>query len=162
VGHWHEVAGYTIIALVFVGTMALAYLLGRKKTAVKAGVSSATMPLSSERLPLQLSAGFLGAALCWLLLVEIGTAAWYRAHESNLISGIRWSVQWPEKAPNFQKLKIDPEIRSVLRFDEGQAAAWTLTSPRASEGVGEPTTFGMQVNASRPNTISCYLYVFRW
>src|SRR5262249_13478373 len=31
VGRWHEIAGYTIIALVFVGTMGLAYLLGRAK-----------------------------------------------------------------------------------------------------------------------------------
>ena len=30
VTRWHDVAGYTIIALVFVGTMGLAYLLGRK------------------------------------------------------------------------------------------------------------------------------------
>jgi exosortase len=162
VGRWHDIAGYTIIALVFIGTMALAYLLGRKKAAEKTSLSPATMRLPPERLPLPLSAGFLGAALCWLLLVEIGTAAWYRAHESNLVSGIRWSVQWPEHAPNFQKLKIDPEIRSVLRFDQGQAAAWTITSPRDSEGVGEPKISSTQVNASRPNRISCYLYVFRW
>ena len=31
VGRWHDIAGYTIIALVFVGTMGLAYWLGRKK-----------------------------------------------------------------------------------------------------------------------------------
>jgi len=120
------------------------------------------MRLPPERPRPGLSARFLGATLCWLLLVEIGTAAWYCAHERNLVSGIRWSVQWPEQAPSFQKLKIDPEIRSVLRFDQGQAAAWTITSPRDSEGVGEPKTFGTQVNASKPDIISCYLYVFRW
>ena len=32
VTRWHDVAGYTIIALVFVGTMGLAYLLGPKKS----------------------------------------------------------------------------------------------------------------------------------
>src|SRR6266508_1263527 len=32
VGRWHDIAGYSIIALVFVTTMALAYLLGRRKT----------------------------------------------------------------------------------------------------------------------------------
>ena len=86
-------------------------------------------------------------ALCWLLFVEIGTAAWYRLHERNLVSGIRWNVQWPEQAPNFRKLKIDNEIRAVLRFDEGDAAAWTISSP---------------VNATEPNTVPCSLYVFRW
>ena len=73
--------------------------------------------------------------------------AWYRLHERNLISGIRWNVQWPEQAPNFRKLKIDNEIRAVLRFDEGDAAAWTISSP---------------VNATEPKTVPCSLYVFRW
>ena len=31
VGQWHDIAGYTIVALVFVGTMVLAYLLGKAR-----------------------------------------------------------------------------------------------------------------------------------
>jgi exosortase len=149
VSRWHDIAGYTIIAFVFVATLAFAYLLGRRKTnnSVAAGVSPAKMQVQPARLPLQFSAWYVMAALCWLLFVEIGTASWYRLHERNLISGIRWNVQWPEQAPNFRKLKIDNEIRAVLRFDEGDAAAWTISSP---------------VNATEPNTVSCSLYVFRW
>jgi exosortase len=188
VTRWHDVAGYIIIALVFVGTMGLAYLLGRRKPAdpVVAGVppariqpmagvpakpkpregwSPAIMRLQPRKLsglPLQFPAPYLTAALCWLLFIEIGTAGWYRLHERNLISGIRWSVQWPEQASSFRKLKIDAEIRGVLRFDEGQAAAWTLTSPATSEKVREPRVSGTQVNGSRENTISCLLYLFRW
>jgi hypothetical protein len=96
------------------------------------------------------------------LFVEIGIAAWYRAHETNLVSGIRWTVQWPEQAPNFRKLNIDPEIRSVLRFDEGQCAAWTLTPPPASESSQPAKTSGTHVNRLPPNAVACYLYVFRW
>ena len=102
------------------------------------------------------------AALCWLLFVEIGIAAWYRVHETNLVSGIRWTVQWPEQAPNFRKLNIDPEIRSVLRFDEGQSAAWMLTPPPTSESSPPAKTSGTQVNRLPPNAVACYLYVFRW
>ena len=118
--------------------------------------------MQPARLPLQFPAFYLVAALCWLLFVEIGTAAWYRVHETNLVSAARWSVRWPEQSPNFRKLKIDPEIRGVLRFDEGEAAAWTLTSPISSENAGEPRASGTQVNGSRENTISCLLFVFRW
>ena len=79
-------------------------------------------------------------------------------------------MQWPEQASNFRKLKIDEEIRSVLRFDEGHGGAWTLTLPRNSEhslrakdfDVREPTALATADRRSRPNTISCYLYVFRW
>ena len=147
VSRWHDIAGYSIIALVFVATMAIAYLLGRNKVAVVQGVSPATMRLQPTRLSLQLPASFLMAALCWLLLVEVGTASWYRFHERNLVSGIRWSVRWPEQAPNFHRLKINDEIRAVLRFDQAEAAIWTASS---------------QLDSSRPISISCALYAFRW
>jgi len=170
-GHWHDTAGYTIIMLVFVSTMGLAYWLGRKKAPVVAGVSPAESGCSGTRvacksqptrLPLQFPVSFVAAALCWLLLVEIGTASWYRVHERNLVSAATWSVRWPEQSPNFRKLKIDSEIRGVLRFDEGEAAAWTLTPPATSENAGEPKGSGTQVNGTRENTISCLLYLFRW
>ena len=147
VGRWHDIAGYSIIALVFVATMVLAYLLGKHNRTVATGVSPAKMQVQPTRLPLQFSARYVLAALCWLLFIEIGTASWYGLHERNLISGIRWNVQWPEQATNFRKVKIDNEIRAVLRFDEGNAAAWTISSP---------------VNATEPNSVSCSLYVFRW
>src|SRR5205823_11725499 len=100
ISRWHDLAGYTIVGLVFVGTMGLAYLLGGKKPAVVAGVSPARAKLQPTRLSLQVPAPYLAAALCWFLVVEIGTATWYRVHETNLVSGIRWSVRWPEQAPN--------------------------------------------------------------
>jgi exosortase/archaeosortase family protein len=154
VTRWHDVAGYTIVALVFVGTMGLAYLLGRSE--IRHQRSEVLGQWSVVSSP------YLAAALCWLFFAEIGTAAWYRVHETNLVSGTRWSVQWPEQAPNFRKLKIDPEIRGVLRFDEGEAAAWTLTSPSSSENAPLAKASGTQVNGSRENTTSCLLYVCRW
>ncbi len=154
VSRWHDIAGYTIIALVFVGTMSLAYLLGRSE--IRHQRSEVPGRWSVVR------SSYLAAALCWLFFVEVGTVAWYRAHERNLVRGIPWSVRWPDQALNFHKLKIDQEIRAVLRFDDGEAAAWTLTSPISSEKVAKPRASGTQVNRSGENTISCLLYVFRW
>src|SRR5262249_17369069 len=171
VGRWHDIAGYSIIALVFVATLAFAYLLGRRKTSnsVAAGVSPAESGCSGTRvacksqrslLPLQLPVSFVTGALCWLLLVELGTANWYRIHERNLVSGMRWNVKWPEQAANFRKLKIDEEIRAVLRFDDGDAAAWTLTSLRTAETAH--TAVATSVDRSAGNTIGCSLFVFQW
>lgn len=148
VSRWHDIAGYSIIAFVFVATMALAYLLSKHKAPLVADGPRTKMQVPPTRLSLQFSARYvIAAAICWLLLIEIGTAAWYRLHERNLVSGIRSSVQWPEQAPNFRKLKIDNEIRALLRFDKGDAATWTLSLP---------------VNATKPKIVSCSLYVFRW
>src|SRR5262249_44320607 len=170
VSRWHDIAGYTIIALVFVGTMGLAHLLGSRKT-VAAGVSPAnTNDAQRARLPQQIPAALLTAALCWLLFVEIGSAAWYRIHERNLIMSIAWSVKWPQQAPNFRTLKIDEEVRSVLRFDEGHAAAWTITSTPTAESaaltgdlrVPEPKNSPMRLKVPQQDSISCLLYTFRW
>jgi exosortase len=174
-GRWHDIAGYSIIALVFMATMALAYLLGKfeirnRKSEIKgngpqsaigsgadgigdtegkaaAGSGEQAWERASFNRQSAIPVFYLAAALGWLLLVEIGTASWYRLHERTLISGIRWSVQWPEQAPNFHQLEINDEIRAVLRFDQAEAATWTANS---------------QLDSSRPNTISCALYVFRW
>src|SRR5207247_8006834 len=89
VSRWHDIAGYSIIALVFLATMALAYLVGRSeirnpKSEKRDGFQS---EIGSRQSAIPLSC--LAAALCWLLFVAIGTATWYRVHERNLISGIR-------------------------------------------------------------------------
>jgi len=160
VTRWHNIAGYAIVALVFVGTLGLAYVLGRKKPsdAVVAGVPPPTMEqLQPTRLPLQSPAwsfrtSYLLFALGWIVAVELGAHLWYRAHESNLVTTTGWNVQWPETAPNFRKLKIDEEVRRQLRFDQGHAAFWTW--PAQSSPATSPT--------SSSKTITCLLYLFRW
>src|SRR5438445_1677456 len=88
VDRWHGVAGYSIIALVFLATLGFAYFLGRKKALVIAGMPPAeSRPQQPTRLPLQLPVTYLAAAICWLLFVEIATASWYRLHEGNFIRG---------------------------------------------------------------------------
>jgi len=168
VGRWHDVAGYTIIALVFLSTMGLAYLLGKSKIRnPKSEIEGQSSQVGSQRSEVRgrwsvVGSPYVAAALCWLLFVEIGIAAWYRAHETNLVSGIRWTVQWPEQAPHFRKLNIDPEIRTILRFDEGESAAWMLTPAPTSENSPPTKPSGMQMNGVPPNTVACQLYVFRW
>jgi exosortase len=138
VGRWHDIVGYSIILLVFGFTLALAHSLG--KTIVsppKSEVRSGRFAIGGPYLA--------AAAICWILLMEIGTASWYRFHERNLISSPQWSVQWPEQAANFRKLNVAEEIRAVLRFDEARAASWTIDSPTTSS-----------------DPVSCLFYVFRW
>jgi len=79
-------------------------------------------------------------------------------------------VKWPQQAPNFRTLKIDEEVRSVLRFDEGHGAAWTITSAPNAEStpltgdlrVPGPKDSTMPLNALQQDSISCLLYTFRW
>ena len=60
VGRWHDIAGYSIIALVFVATLGLAYLLGRRKASVVAGVPPAESGfMQPTRLPLQFQMSYI-------------------------------------------------------------------------------------------------------
>src|SRR5438132_4529301 len=88
VNRWHNLAGYAIIGLVFIGTLGLAYLLGKKKPsdAVVAGVPPASMEqLQPTRLPLQsvvtprsFPPSYFVFAFCWIVAVELGAHFWYR------------------------------------------------------------------------------------
>src|SRR4029077_8653753 len=84
VSRWHDVAGYTIVALVFVSTMGLAYLLGKSEIRnPKSEIGGQSSEVGSQRSEVRgrwsvVSSPYVAAALFWLLLVEIGTAAWYR------------------------------------------------------------------------------------
>jgi exosortase len=157
IGRWHDIAGYTIVGLVFLGTLILATLLGRKKGQgrakiedenIKPAASNIEHPVSHSALP----ALFLVLAFCWIIAIEVSVHRWYSAHENNLVATTRWGVRWPETAPNFHRLKIDDEVRRVLRFDEGEAAVWTLPAAPSPAAIGQ----------SKPHTITCLLYLFRW
>src|SRR6266436_1701804 len=155
VNRWHNLVGYAIVGLVFVGTVIVAMLLGRGKAMVRdkraaAGLQRSSTPQSSSSFILPTS--YFVFALCWIVAVELGAHFWYRAHESNLVATTRWDVQWPETAPNFHELKINEEVRRQLRFDQGHAASWTWP------GASSPATS----NPSSSKTITYLLYLFRW
>ena len=64
--------------------MGLAYLLGKSE------IRNPKSEIQGQRSEVRgrwsvVSSPYVAAALCWLLFVEIGTAGWYRIHETNLV-----------------------------------------------------------------------------
>ena len=137
VGRWHDFAGYVIVGLVFVGTM---WIASRWKTNRVEDANA-----SREAARPRFSTGALTALFLWIVAVEAGAEFWYRVHERDLVARVPWSVRWPENERGYHELKIDNEVRSLLRFDSGREAAWTAT------GIG-----------SRPYPSANYLFYFRW
>ena len=145
---WHDFAGYGIVALVFIGSLALAALLGRRqKTEVREQRSDVKKQFRISSFEFRIFA----TAVLWLVAVEIAAASWYRAHERDLSQATRWEVQWPQSAPNFHEIKIDDDVRRILRFDQGHAASWRMPAINSSE-AGSSATKGL----------NCTLYFFRW
>ena len=135
---WHDVAGYVIVAVVFLGSLWLARILGRggKVERLKDEVENA------EKSPLLLSTSYFLLSLLWLLAVEAGVEGWYRMHERGLMAREHWTARWPENVKDFHEINLDERTRRVLRFDEGRGATW-----RAAPEAGADTAL---------------LYFFRW
>jgi exosortase len=156
---WHDFAGYGIVALVFLGTLILTSLFGSgKKQRATIKVESRKDEVENEGKTEGHRSGFLisnfyyllsAAAIIWLGITEFAAAEWYRAHEGDLAQTMRWQVQWPKAAPNFHEMKIEDDVRRILRFDEGHAATWNL-----------PATDSGSAAANKP--LTCTLYFFRW
>jgi exosortase/archaeosortase family protein len=159
VAEWHDFAGYTIVAVVFLGSLGLAAFLGgprKEKDPRRPEAAAPDRPLPSALRPpssfFLLSPSSFLLALFWLFAVEIGSEFWYRTHERQMVSRIQWTARWPEKAPAFRELRISEEVRSTLRFDEGREAAWRIVDP-ATE------TKSVSASEQHPN---CFLFFFRW
>jgi len=161
IDRWHDFAGYSIVAAVFVGSLGLAAWLGKKRSEIRGqrpeikrhGPDEADSNLESRISNLEFPRfSFVICALVWLVAVEVGSTWWYRAHERNLVTSPPWTVHWPESAPDFHLLKLDEEVRRTLRFDEGEAASWNCPPIESVETVD---------HAASPR-ITCFAYFFRW
>jgi exosortase len=150
VDRWHDFAGYTIVAVVFCGSLALAAILNRKKEvgSMKYEVGNKESGKTAPRFLLHTSYFLL--CFLWLLAVEIGVEAWYRIHERGLIAREQWTARWPEAAREFREVPIDDNARKILRFDQGRGAMWRLAGDDAGDAA-----------APRPLD-SALLYFFRW
>jgi exosortase len=153
VERWHDLAGYSILGAVFIGTIAVAAWLGRGRARASSPIGD---QVTSSHPPRRLPTSGLMLSLAWILTVEIAAESWYRIHESANFPRIRWTVRWPENEPGFRVVST-AEVRPTLHYDEGRAAAWRQTEkPIASVPAAAFTA------PAPAEQIAYMLYFFRW
>ena len=128
---WHDTAGILVMIIVLPGLMLLAHWMRpRPKSAAP---DAAGTPATSDTVPGARAAAFpylafprwqgigvfVWLALCWGL-----TETWYRSHESQLISNVRWSVAWPHSNPQYKKTTIPETSLAILRCSNSKAGTW--------------------------------------
>jgi exosortase len=156
VDRWHDMAGYAIVAVVFLGSLLLAAVLARRAGKVESGKAKGESEESLSPFAFRLSPLPFLLSLVWLLAVEIGVEGWYRMHERGLVARERWSARWPETAKGFREIHIDETTRRILRFDEGRGAMWRIAGTEKSE-------VGSRKSEDRGGSEdSALLYFFRW
>jgi exosortase len=151
VNKWHDLAGYGILLIVFLGTMLIAAKVGGQKAEVRdqrPEVRNRTIrvsPTTDHRSPITNHFFPFLALFIWLVAVEAGAELWYRAHERNLAAATHWDVRWPESSPGFHEIPIDDGVRGALRFDKGREARWLLPPALPADPAA-----------------TCFLFFFRW
>jgi exosortase len=145
VDRWHDFAGYAIVAVVFLGSLGLAALLGKRGMRNAKYGTEEDSSLRSPHSPFRIPNFPILLCLLWLFAIEIGVETWYRVHERNLTPRTPWTVRVPTEATGLREIKIEESVRQTLRFDEGRELAWKTGDVT---GAGSPTTN--------------YLFSFRW
>ena len=162
VDRWHDIAGYAIVAVVFLGSLALAAALakgGRQRTEDGGRTSDfrehrAESPIYRPPSSVLRPLSFI-LSLAWLLAVEIGVEGWYRMHERGLVTRERWMARWPEHAKDFRDIHIDETTKRILRFDEGRGATWRI---QKTEDGGRKA----EDRDRNSDNDTALLYFFRW
>jgi exosortase len=117
---WHDPAGFAILAVCLLSLWLLARSLAPGHGSVRE-----TPPAPGAGALRLISGRVLAAVAAWMALAEIGTEAWYRAHERAAPPKLAWSVSWPVANPTFKKTPIPEATHAILRDNEGRSGSWT-------------------------------------
>ena len=140
IGKYHDEAGLTILLACTAVMWVIAWLLHRReKVQAQRCSDSGGRPtakadekeigsVSARSLPVlhfQSLRGLCVALLVWLVIVELGCEAWYRAHEIHAGQGPDWTLNWPPREPDFREISVSEVARDMLSYTEGHSGAWT-------------------------------------
>ena len=115
VDHYHDAAGFAVLALSLSSALLAASIL--RPATTPAPISDE--PRKALPLPLKLSV----ALLLWFVVEELSVESWYRIHEPKW-HGWSWSVQWPRQSKAFHLIELPKRSRQLLMCDESHAATW--------------------------------------
>jgi len=120
---WHDPAGLTILLVCLFGLWLLSLMMRRRSQ------PTAEPPyIDNKFVPLRFSWPLLVSLTLWMFLAETGVQFWYRLHQSSIVNS-RWEVRWPTSESAYKSMAIAPEVKSLLRYNEGSAGTW-----KASDG----------------------------
>jgi exosortase len=128
IGKWHDPAGIAILVGCFTGLWAVGVWMKKGSTVASPDIPPFP-PRSISAFSLQPSAFSLTSVSlalgAWFLLVEGGTEAWFRSHETGQQQTIQWSGRPPPANPSVRQLPVAEATRDALRYTTGGKWAWS-------------------------------------
>ena len=118
---WHDPMGNFVMIGCIAGLWGLASLVarGNRPHALAGGPGSSL--LATPRLPIAPFA----ILLLGIVAAETTTRVWYGYHEATLPPPLRWSINWPRNAADFQATPFDEITVKLLKFTAGERGGWT-------------------------------------
>ena len=146
---WHDPIGTAVMLLCLASLWGLALLFekfhlvlfGPRPVSLKRDTPMALPPAPFPK-------AFATFAICFILMSEVATEAWYRYHEAQLGPPPQWSVNFPTAAHSFKRGEFPDRTRAILKYNEADTASW-LTP----EGLG----FQMYYIRWNPGRVSKFL-----
>ncbi len=112
---WHDVVGSIALLLGIGGLLGIAYAW-RSQSEPIARRSNANFYRSTWKSD--------AWAIAWLVLIFVGTEAWYRSHEHDLAAVPSWTAHWPDEHFTVNRLSIPETTRAILHYDTASSAEW--------------------------------------
>lgn len=120
---WHDPLGYGVLFISLAGLWSTAYWYSMKEES-ETEVVQDTMTWIAQLKP---SAAFTKITVCFLIIVLIGEATteyYYKVRERELIQSQDFSLKFPSSAPFYQEDEFSEITKTILKFNEGNAASW--------------------------------------
>ena len=115
---WHDTVGLGVLLLSLGGLWLLAGFIHEP------ALPAAAPPSAPAILP---AADWPRSAMAlvglWLVVIFIGTQAWFDWHEARALPPERWAVNWPIHSPTYEAVEIPVETRTSLMYDPDQSSA---------------------------------------
>jgi exosortase len=118
----HDLAGQLVMVFTLIGIWLVSQ--GLRRRASKSLPSRSPDPLPSIQAVHAVPAWCAISVLVWVVMAELATEGWYRAHEASAVPNRKWLVSWPQSPMRAQTSKIDDSVTAMLRYNEGQEATW--------------------------------------
>lgn len=118
---WHDPMGNFVMIGCIACLWGLATLIARgNRPRALAGGSGASL-FATPRLSV---APFM-ILLAGLIAAETTTRVWYGYHEARLPAPLRWSLDWPRTAADFNSSPLDERTIKLLKYTTGERGSWT-------------------------------------
>jgi len=115
---WHDTAGVLELALTLSLVALVAVVVRPAKLRRRVTVIAAAAPVSGEAPPSRLLRRWCWLALAGALLAEVGTQAWYYAHERRAKTLVHWELTAP--GPDWQPVPVPPRVEEELQYSEAE------------------------------------------